>query len=329
MWRKRIPFDSGVPDTAAQRWSADARVIAELGAWENAVYLIDAQSSVRVLRLIDADRQPETVVAAELDFICHLAASGLSVACPIRSASGRLIETVTTTVGRTFLASTFEYLSGAELRAEQCRAAPAAFWRSWGAAVARMHVAAAEFTPAGAMRPRWDQDPLVRRRAEILMHAPPRISEQFTETLNWLSTLESDSATFGLVHADLHGRNFRYNGGEFRVFDFDDACYSWWAYDLAVGLAWAFGPVTQGPARTALAALIEGYHEVRPLTADWEQQVPRFVRLRTILDYSYGLDVLARDLIAASDQRDYRAFLGELAANLEESGAGGQPRCPR
>ena len=189
MWRKRTTVDAGLPGAAARRWDAGARVIAELGVWENAVYLVEARPGVQVLRLVDAGRQPPEAVAAELDFVGHLVASGLPTARPIRSARGRLIEPVATADGRTFLASAFEYLAGKELSAAQCREAPAAFWRSWGAAVARLHTAAAGFTPVGPARPRWDDDPLVRRHAEILARAPARISEQFAETLDWLSAL--------------------------------------------------------------------------------------------------------------------------------------------
>jgi len=318
VWRKRTVVDDGLADAAAQRWHAGARVIAELGAWENAVYLIRASPGVQVLRLVDASRQPPEAVAAELDFVGHLVASGVSAARPLRSARGRLIEPVATADGRTFLASAFEYFAGQELSAAQCREAPAAFWRSWGAAVARMHTAAARYTPAGSARARWDDDPLVRRHTEILARAPVWIGEQFAETLAWLSVLPVGSRTFGLVHADFHGRNFRYQGGEFRVFDFDDACYSWWAYDLAVGVAWAFNQFTVGPALAAQDALLEGYHEVRPLTAGWERQLPGFVRLRRILDYSYGLDNLARDLVARQHQQGYRASLRRLADTLDD-----------
>ncbi len=329
MWRKRAVAGAGFPGAAAQRWHAGARVIAELGAWENAVYLIEAGPGVQVLRLVDAGRQPPGAVAAELDFVGHLVASGVPAARPLRSARGRLIEPVATAGGRTFLASAFEYLAGQELSAAQCREAPAAFWRSWGAAVARMHTAAARYTPPGPARARWDDDPLVRRHAEILAHAPAWIGAQFAETLAWLSVLPADSRMFGLVHADFHGRNFRYQDGEFRVFDFDDACYSWWAYDLAVGVAWAFDQFTAGPAMAAQDALLEGYHEVRPLTAGWERQLPAFVRLRRLLDYSYGLDNLAQDLVAPQDQQGYRAFLRQLADTLDDSTPTVQPLCRR
>lgn len=316
MWRTLVPFPESVPPAAARLWHADARVVAELGTWENYVYLVRAGGRQVVLRLVDSTRQPEAAVAAELDFVRYLSGAGLPVAGPVASAAGHVLERIEAPADTVLLASAFEYVDGQILDAARCAAAPPSFWHAWGAAVGHLHAASAIYRPAGPVRGRWDGDELISRGEAILAGAPTPVRGQFAAAMRWLADLGEPDELFGLVHADFHGRNLRYAAGAFRVFDFDDACYSWFPYDLGVGLAWAFADLSAPAARRAVDAMTAGYASVRPRAAGWAGLIASFAHYRRLLDYAHGLNALAKGRVLPADRPAYRRHLAALERTL-------------
>jgi Ser/Thr protein kinase RdoA (MazF antagonist) len=85
--------------------------------------------------------------------------------------------------------------------------------------------------------------------------------------------------TFGLVHGDLHQGNYLFYQGTVRAIDFDDGGYGHYLYDLAVTL---FNIDRRENTVALRAALLAGYHSVRPLSAEQEAHLETFMHLREL-----------------------------------------------
>jgi Ser/Thr protein kinase RdoA (MazF antagonist) len=84
---------------------------------------------------------------------------------------------------------------------------------------------------------------------------------------------------FGLIHADLHHRNYLFHRGAAGAIDFDDSGFGHWLYDLAVPLT----ELRRHPDYPTLRqALLAGYRRHRPLPPEHEALLPRFHALRGI-----------------------------------------------
>jgi Ser/Thr protein kinase RdoA (MazF antagonist) len=88
---------------------------------------------------------------------------------------------------------------------------------------------------------------------------------------------------FGLAHADLHPRNIFVDGKSLRVFDFDDLQFHWFAYDLAVPLAWVQTYWTCATADLR-KDLLYGYRDEHEITDEWVERLTGFVYVRLSLD---------------------------------------------
>jgi amicoumacin kinase len=95
----------------------------------------------------------------------------------------------------------------------------------------------------------------------------------------WLCAYPKDRDTFGLIHGDFGPTNFRYRNGALKVFDFDDCCYHWYGYDLAVTI---YPHGWKKEAKGLMEALFEGYSEEVSSGVHMRKELDRFCRLRQL-----------------------------------------------
>ncbi len=179
---------------------------------------------------------------------------------------------------------------------------------------------------AGLQRPsvQWERragldGDMARITAQAFSHAGPlldrptralfrRARERLQPAMESLGTGED---CFGLIHADLHQSNILHHQGEVRAIDFDDCGWGHYLYDLAV-THWYFR--RRPDAARLRAAHLDGYRELRPLTAAEERLLPTFGSARTLLMACY--------IAGRSDHPRYSRwapdFVRQCAAELEE-----------
>lgn len=103
-----------------------------------------------------------------------------------------------------------------------------------------------------------------------------------------------DPDVYGLIHADLHQRNYLFRNGAVAAIDFDDCGYGHYLYDMAVTLS----EVQQRTNTAALrAAFLTGYRSVWSLSAEHEGYLDTFIALREL-----------QNLIWRIESRDEPAF---------------------
>jgi Ser/Thr protein kinase RdoA (MazF antagonist) len=248
------------------------------------------------------DRSAEQI-AAELHFVSHLAETGVRVARPVPSHRGNPYEAVAAD-GTTFIAVSFVRGRGMRVPDNGYRYRDDApieeYFSNWGRVLGQMHAGAKMYTPPAhiARRPDildlLDFEPVEERVPADL----PRIRDKLSALLDELRVLPRDCESYGLIHGDFNDGNFTvdYSNGDITVFDFDDCCYGWFAYELAC--AWEGGvgrTMFEDLARRKsfmdnyFDVLLSGYVECNRLPDVWLDRIPLFLRVVQMQELLYFL----------------------------------------
>jgi Ser/Thr protein kinase RdoA (MazF antagonist) len=267
---------------------------------ENTVFRVDTQTGPAALRIHRKGYHSIEAMQSELDWMAHLAANGLAVPAPFRSASGTYLVEVANPDGERRVVDLLTWLEGTPLgktgvplpgtAQEQ-----AATFHALGAAMARLHRVSDVWTrPAGFQRHAWDVDGLA---GETPLWGPFwEISDGTSEELRLLETVRDAvradlvrhvevGADYGLIHADLVRENVLVHDGEIRMIDFDDAGFGYRLFDIATAL---FKNRTEPNFEKLKSALLDGYLAERQLTARDIEALPLFLLLRALTYLGWG-----------------------------------------
>ncbi len=241
--------------TAVQLWQGDAGSLRPVSASANQVYSFTAAGQQRYLRLTSRRARTKAQITAELDFISQLQQGGVNAMRPIASSAGPFIAELTT-VDDVLFACVFEAAAGAQFSYDSAGSMKAHF-RLRGRTLGHMHALAQVYVPpTGVRRYAWDEDELLLQAEAILPAAEQLVWRAYDELRARLRAYSKSRQTYGLIHGDFGETNFRYQDQHLNVFDFDDCCYHWFAYDLAVTI-YPHGWRKDG--LRLLAWLLEGY----------------------------------------------------------------------
>lgn len=282
---------------------------------ENSNYLLLTEQGQFVLTLYEKRVDPDELPYF-LGLMEHLAAKGLPVPLPVRARDGKALRQL---AGRPAVIATF--LAGqSPRRVRPEHLAPV------GAALARLHLAGADFAlaRANALGPAgWD--PLFRQSEGRADTVAAGLAADVGGELDAILAAWPDELARGNIHADLFPDNvFFLDGLLSGLIDFYFACTDFLAYDVAVALnAWCFES-DFGFNVTKARALLGAYGAVRPLSAAERHALPLLCRgaaLRFLLTRLYDwLNTPEGALVVPKDPLEYlrksRFFRGvrEVAA---------------
>ena len=237
----------------------------------------------------------------ELDLLEHLHQEGVPVAHAQCMNDGELLGWTSTKLGERAFAL-FAYAAGEEVTDDESMTLERSF--QFGKTTAKLHLAANSFK-SNDKRYHLDLKYLVDEPLKLIARQEDKSLRVFTQqqyerihemlaTLQpvedlvaTVKALETSKDEFGVIHADLHPDNIRFQGDQVTFFDFDHCAYGWRAYDLAPS---SFLPEAKRE------KFLEGYESVRPLSKGERESLPAFAKLRILWDIG---DTIATDSIRA------------------------------
>jgi Ser/Thr protein kinase RdoA (MazF antagonist) len=187
-----------------------------------------------------------------------------------------------------------------------------------GSLTARMHNHSERLrVPAWFDRPRVDrtdagtEDEVVRLFTDYLSRQAADVMRSVFQRMREAEqALGNGSDAYGLIHADVHQKNYISHRKEVRLIDFGDCGWGHYLYDLAVTVS----ELEDGPQRTELRqALLAGYRRERNLSPAQEALIDAFVMLREVQNLTW--------VLRARDDPSYQrraAQLGERVIVLEK-----------
>jgi Ser/Thr protein kinase RdoA (MazF antagonist) len=193
--------------------------------------------------------------------------------------------------------------------------------RRVGALMAALHTHADGFAPpAGFARPRWEAGPVFapwldpdRASPDVPAATRDALRAGSERLVAEVARLAPQPGAYGLIHADLQQTNYLFHGHEARAIDFDDCCWGYYLYDMAITLF----ELADRPNGAALRdAFLDGYARERPLPPDAGAGIRLFTGIRLVKRVNYLLR--ARDPALQAQRAQWLAYTARhLRAKLD------------
>ena len=254
-------YKSEIANTAIELWHGKVESLRYVGNSANDVYSFIESGETRYLRLTSSEDRTKEQIEAELDFIFHLYQGGVSVALPVPSVAGRLIEELPF-ADRFQFACVFEKAKGERFRYDPAKSNKEHF-KLRGSTLGQIHACSRNYIPSGNFRRlAWDEDNLLLNVDDSLPASEKIVWREYDALKEHFRVYPKSNRTYGLIHGDFGETNYRYRDGQLNIFDFDDCCYHWFVYDLAITI-YPYGWRKEG--LQLLDWMLEGYSENKQL----------------------------------------------------------------
>ena len=271
---------------------------------ENSNYLLATDAGMHILTLYEKRVDPSDLPFF-LGLMDHLANKNVSCPQPVSLKSG---EKLSTLAGRP--SAIITYLDGNSVRRPS-----SSHCRQLGEALAKMHLAGMDFElkRANALTVNnWR--PLYDMSASGVNSVANELSALIQSELDFLEKNWPDELPKGVIHADLFPDNVFFLKDKLSgIIDFYFACNDLLAYDISICInAWCFEPDHSFNV-TKARALLNGYVNVRELSAQEYEALPILSRgsaLRFLLTRLYDwLNVPPGALVVPKNPAEYIAKL--------------------
>ena len=286
--------DQQVLDRAAELFDTARDRLRLFGSYEgcmNLVYEYERDGRPLILRI--SYHQPVEQIRAELHFVNYLAGNGVRVSRPLPSRQGNLLESIQAG-GVCFVIASFVKGKGMRVPDNGYRYRDDApieeYFQNWGEVLGQMHALAKAYKPISesVKRPDWFELARCKQIDEWVPDRFPVVRDRFRCLLAQVRALPRDRDSYGLIHGDFNDGNFTvdYSNGDITVFDFDDACYFWFVYELACAWEGGVGRTMFSPLAERktfmddyFAHIIAGYNRWNTLSPEWIERLPLFLKL--------------------------------------------------
>ncbi|MFD0618180.1 phosphotransferase enzyme family protein [Paenibacillus sp. GCM10027629] len=278
---------------AARRYGVEPEEVRSLGGFESFVYEYTKQGEDYVLKITHTLRRSVNYIRGEIEWVNYLADQGIKGSRVVPSEQGNLVEEIAADQG-SFLAIVYVKARGIDITADVW---DEPLFEQWGAMLGRMHRHTKNYEVSSPLiqRQTWDQEEQLR--ADKYLPADDPVIGILEERLKTLRSLPITRDTYGLVHADLHQKNFFIDHGDIYPFDFDDCGYTYFVNDIGITLYYAmrYAPTKNDDmtdyARTFFRCFMEGYLRENSITIEEIAYIQDFIKLRHTLLYIVFIQV--------------------------------------
>ena len=192
-----------------------------------------------ILRISRLKDRTEEDYLAETEFVHYLAAHGAPVTDAIKSKNGNFVERIENAEDNSlFYVCVFEYARGMLISDNGYRyrkGAPLSeYFYNTGKTLGRIHALSKEYRPVHYRADYFDKYNM-EYIDKLIPDTYTKLKKAISSRLDIFSALPKDKASYGLVHFDFSDGNYHINmeDGGITVFDFDNAMYCWYMFDLA------------------------------------------------------------------------------------------------
>ncbi|MDQ6423123.1 phosphotransferase [Paenibacillus sp. LHD-117] len=299
-------YHPGILEEAGRRFGVVPERVKDLGGFESYVYEYTANGADRILKITHQLRRTENTLMGELDFVNYLADGGVPVARAVASEAGRYAETL----DNGFLAYAFEKAPGKLAGADDWNDA---LFEQWGRCTGRMHALTKAYVPSDPAyrRASWREDDMLNVADGLA--GQTLIIENAEALIRRISSLPETKDGYGLIHNDLHQKNFFVDNGRMTAFDFDDTAYNYFVNDIAMPLYYALWLPPVAPddrnafAKRFMGNFMNGYAKENTLGSEWFRHIHDFMILRHVILYVIYSNILdAKDLSPKEQQLMHR-----------------------
>lgn len=289
----------------AKAW--DLKNLQFIRKMENIVFSCDSNVGKTYLRLTSPLRRSKGEIKAEIDWIEHLTQSGLNLPHILPAKGGSRIISLKEG-NQQFEAVVFTAMTGTHPSKEHVQ--DPKFLKGLGRLIAKMHQASIlyEERHLELRREEWFEERGLRHALQAAAYSKrSHHRARLEEIVSWMKELPRTRQTYGLVHADLGALNlFIGDDNSIGIIDFDDCCYHWFVFDLAIvifSMASRFNHKKHSHKEQLwLDELLKGYQEIRHLTQEEIGYIPKLIffaclRLFFWIEYHETLQTFHEDAL--------------------------------
>lgn len=263
-----------------------------LGGFSNNVFKCNKNGESIILKFYPSSLYRKDSIIAELDWINYLFSSGVQVTRPILSINEQYIETINVDEKECYVLA-FEKAKGSFVNVNDKETWSTDFFTIWGKTLGKIHRFSKKYSPKDkkVKRQDWNKGLLF---SENFSEVDEVVIQKWEKYLNELTKIPKDKNSYGMIHNDLHHRNFYVHNNEIILFDFGDCEYNWFIYDIAIVIYHAVQTVDENDikrrevfAHQFIKAFLEGYLTENNLDSYWLSKLTFFLNYRRIYSYMY------------------------------------------
>lgn len=304
-------------DQGAKKFGRGSYSLQLLGGFDQNVFeYIDEDDHRFIMKFLDAAKCNKASLIRELSWMAYLSENGLNITESIRSNDGLLIEEVSDET------NSYHVIAFAKAPGSSPTDLELDFSliERWGRDMGKMH-ALGKSNPTSLVHrmafPHWNNSLLFT--SEFPEAAGEKVHAKWKEYLSILSSLPQDQESYGIVHNDLHHNNFHVHNNEIIYFDFGDAGYNWFAYDIAISIYHAVQTVPNDRKSDFAAkfsdSFMTGYLKENTLSEEWIELIPFFLEYRNAYSFLYFSKFVDLDHVNERTQN----YLLKMKAEIESS----------
>ncbi|MEC5425840.1 phosphotransferase [Virgibacillus sp. C22-A2] len=283
-----INIDDILLSKGARKFGANVSDLKLIGGFSNNVFECRGDSGNYILKYYLSTNYEKGSIESELDWILYLFKSGVNVTVPFPSLSGSLLEVVQLNNKEECWIVAFEKARGNFINVSNKGEWNSDTFYRWGKTLGEIHSLSKLYKPIN--KKDWNSGLLFSEANNV----SEEIRRKWDMYINKLEKLPKDKNSYGMIHNDLHHKNFYINNKEIILFDFGDCEYNWFVYDIAIVLYHALQTINENDfqARRDFAlqfthSFLKGYKTENHVDSSWLMKIPFFLNYRQIYSYMY------------------------------------------